>query len=479
MKPKTGEKWRLPLAGLVLGAFASVLATGIVTIVIPTVMEAFRADAQQAQWVITIYNLTMGVAIPPCGWLMDRFGHKRVYLASLGLFSLGSVWCALAPSLNVLILARMIQAVGGGILSTATLALIHRIVPAERIGTAMGIWGVAVLSGPVAGPSFAGYLTDLGGWPTIFWFNLPFTLLAFLLGVRMLPSDGPRRQTEGFDLPGFTAITIGLFALQITVSQGNSAGWTSPLILGLAGLSAASLASFVRIELRREKPLLDLRTFRHPTFRSSALIIMILVAGMYSGLFYIPILSQNVLGLSPTMIGLVLLPGAVVSAVLQPISGRLYDRSGPRLLVAAGMFALAASNFLYARVSLETTPLTVALVNTLRSAGIALAYMPSVTAGISSVPTKEAGRVSSLSNIVQRVSTSLGLAALTAVFSARLSFHLPLRSSQPEAMVSALGDLFLLSGFIALIGIWPALALKAKSSSAKPGRTEERDHTIR
>ncbi|MGH3999123.1 MAG: DHA2 family efflux MFS transporter permease subunit, partial [Pseudonocardiaceae bacterium] len=368
-----------------------------------------------AQWVVTAYALTEGVVVPVSAWLGDRFGLRRVYnLALLG-FASGSALCGLAWSLDSLVMFRIGQGIGGGILPAVTLAILFRIVPRERIGAAMGMYGLGVVSAPALGPPLGGYLVEYWDWRWIFFVNVPVGILGVVAAALVLPKF-PVQPRRRFDVLGFVTVASGLFAILLAASEGPDWGWGSYQILGLITFGVLSLALFVVIELEVADPLLDIRIFRYWAFSQSLLLIAVLMVVMFGVLFYIPLFLQQVQGLSALDAGLTLLPQALVMAVLMPIAGLIYDRIGPRWLAVTGLTMVAASTYWMHTITVDTSREQIMWMLGLQGAGLGISLMPIFTGGLAVLPVTYVNVGSAFNNVVQRVSGAIGLAVLTAIF---------------------------------------------------------------
>jgi EmrB/QacA subfamily drug resistance transporter len=409
-----GGAWGLALFTLVVGAFMSLLDSSIVNVAIPTLETAFSATTADIQWVVTIYLLVLGIVVPSTGWLSDRFGPKRLYVASLILFTIGSALSGLAWSTGSLIVFRAFQAIGGGLIMPVTMSMIYQLVPRERIGTAMGTFGLALILAPAIGPTLGGYLVEYVDWRFIFYINVPIGILGALAASAYIPAF-PRRDAGRLDIPGVITSAVGLFALLFALSEGATWGWGSEAIILLFYSAAAALALFVYFELHTERPLLDLKVFAHGQFTLSLFISAVVSVALYSGIFYVPLFLQVVAGMGAFHTGLILLPASLVTAALIPLSGRLYDRIGPAPLVVFGLAVVTVTTFIFHNLSVDTPSDTLILWLSLRAVGLAFSMMPVMTSGMTWIPTAEVARASAISNIVQRVSASFGLAALTSL----------------------------------------------------------------
>lgn len=496
--------WLAAMVAILVGAFMVILDTSIVNVAIPTMMNAFGVSVNDIEWVATAYMLALGVVVPASGWLGDYLGYKRLYMASLFFFTVGSLLCGLAWNLPSMIAARVVQAVGGGMVMPTTMAMVYRMVPRERLGAAMGIWGLALLLAPAVGPTLGGYLVEYLNWRLIFTINLPVGVAGLLLAAAVLPEFKDDRP-GAFDVWGFLTAAVGLFTLLLALSEGSAWGWRSEAIVMLFYASAASLALFVWIELTHSDPLLDLRVFRYGTFTLSSVTVVIITIGLFSGVFFVPLFLQTVRGLRPFDVGILMLPGALATGAVMPVSGRLYDRFGPRLVVTAGLGLLVYSTLLLHRLTVDTPERTIAGWMVLRGIGMGLAMMPSQTAGMSVIPTHLISRASAVNNIIQRVAGSFGIAWFGSILERRMAFHVARLSEAvtpdsllawtaqvtptgvpggdatqllgtlagrvgAESMVAAMGDVFLLLAVVCAIGLVPALLLRRAGGMVAAGR---------
>ncbi|MGH3985673.1 MAG: DHA2 family efflux MFS transporter permease subunit [Pseudonocardiaceae bacterium] len=493
--PQRSTSWGLPLAVLIVGVFVSILDITIVNVAIPTIQNEFGVTTGDAQWVVTAYTLTEGVVVPVTAWLGYRFGLSRVYSLALLSFAAGSALCGLAWDLNSLVIFRIVQAVPGGVLPAITLSILFRIVPRDRFGAAMGLYGLGVVSAPAIGPPLGGYLVEYFDWRLIFFINVPIGILGVLAAVLVLPRF-PRQPGRRFDVLGFVTVAGGLFALLLAATEGPDWGWGSYQVLGLITFGVLSLALFVVIELEVADPLLDIRVFRYWAFTHSLLLIAVLMVVMFGVLFYIPQFLQLVQGLGALDSGLALLPQALVMAVLMPISGLVYDRIGPRWLVFVGLTIVAASTYWLHTITIDTSREQIMWMLTLMGAGLGTAMMPIFTGGIAVIPEAQVNVASAFNNVVQRVSGAIGLAVLTAIFTTQqaqqmagraalvpadtvtpdLSPSVPVwmdqyatyQQTELQVFVGAMDNLFLICAAISALSALGALLLRSGPAPAAP-----------
>jgi EmrB/QacA subfamily drug resistance transporter len=486
--------WLPGVVVLVVGSFMALLNTSSVNVAISRIQGEFGGSATQVQWISTGYTLMLGVVVPTSSWLSDRYGARRVYMVSLLVFALGSVLCGLASSLNTLILFRVVQAAGGGLLPVRAQAMIYRMVPRDRIGSAMGVYGLGIILGPAIGPTLGGWLVQDISWRLIFYVNVPIAAIGIVGVLTLLPrfADGPGRR---FDLPGFVFIAGALACLLIASSDGSdpSYGWTSYTVLMLAAGGVLCLAVFVVIELSVEEPLLDIRILGGWVFSNSLALSALLQVGLFAGSFYIPLFLQQGQGLNALEAGLTLFVPALVTTVIMPLSGRLYDLIGARWLGAVGTLLVGASAYAMHALSPQTMRGPIILASCIRNAGVGLALIPVTTAGIASVSASKVGQASAINNLVGRVASALGLALLGSVLTghqwqqlnddgALLSAVSPgfpqlndiaargqsgilglYRAVQNQGFSGGLDDLFLLTAGLCAIGVLVALLLPSGS----------------
>ncbi|MDA8345302.1 MAG: DHA2 family efflux MFS transporter permease subunit [Thermaerobacter sp.] len=502
------SNWVVALLVTVIGGFMAILDTSIVNVAVPTIMSVFGMTTAQVQWIVTVYMLTLGVVVPTSAWLGDRYGYKQLYIASLAVFTIGSILSGIAWSGSSLIGFRVLQAVGGGMIMPVMTSMVFRMVPRNRIGTAMGVLGVAIIMAPALGPTLGGYLVQYVDWRLIFYINVPIGIFGVIAAQRVLPQF-KRHPVGPFDTVGFLASASGLFSLLYALSQGATLGWSSETIILLLYASAVLLLFFVWWELRSAHPLLDMRVFKYGEFTWSNLLVIVSTVALFSGIFYIPLFLQNIAGMGAMQTGLILMPAALVSGLMMPISGRLFDRIGPRPLALAGLAILAFSTYLLHNLNTLTPISTIVWWMAIRGVGMGLMMMPVQAAGLAVIPTKDVGQASAVSNIIQRVAGSFGIAYLTAYLTGRMAAHtndlaaavspahpyvLQLLSEistrfagiygatgarlvakgllsgiiAQQSFVSAIDDVFLLTVLILIVGFIPALFLRRHKGTGGP-----------
>ncbi len=342
MEPaRSPDRHRWFVLGIVmLGTFMAILDASIVNVALPHMMSAMRVNREQIEWVTTAFMLATAVSMPLVGWMVGRLGHKTLYLGSLGVFTLGSAACALAWSYDSLIVARVLQALGGGAVQPVGMAIVADLFEPHERGRALGIWGTGIMIGPALGPTLGGYLTDWFSWRAIFSVNLPIGLITLLLGATVMHRRSrTASRSAPFDAWGFAFLSVGLIGGLLALSNGQDEGWGSAYILTCLACGLVGLTMFIAVELVSRHPLLDLRLFLSRNFSLSMALAVFRSVGLFGGVFLLPIFLENLMGFTTIRTGLWMMPGAVAVGVMMPISGRLADRYSPRWLVTIGSWS--------------------------------------------------------------------------------------------------------------------------------------------
>jgi EmrB/QacA subfamily drug resistance transporter len=421
-KPVEYDSFWLPLFVIVVGAFAAMLNNSSLNVAIPKFMDIFGVNASKIQWVLTAYMLTSGIVIPVTGYLGDRFGIKKIFVISLSVFTLGSILCSLSWNANSMIFFRIIQGIGGGAIMPTSMAIVYRIVPREKIGTALGVWGMSAIMAPAIGPTLGGYIIGHFDWRFLFIMNIPISIFGITLSALLL-KEGPSQPGLILDKWGFITSTVGFFTLLLALSEGPKEGWTSFYVVMLFIISFYALFLFVLIELFNPEPMIDLRLLKNITFLMSIIITGLITIGLFGGIFLIPLFVQNLMGLTPYQTGLILMPAALATGLMMPISGYLFDRIGAKPLGIAGITLTAFCTWELQHLSAATSKEYIVWLMLIRAIGMGMCMMPITTAGMNTVSKQLIGRASSLNNVCRQVFASFGIAILTAILQNRQIFH--------------------------------------------------------
>jgi len=450
----------------VLGLFVEIMDTTIVNVAIPTLSAEFNSSRASMEWVVLGYLLSLAIWIPASGWIGDRIGTKKTFLFALATFTVASMLCGQAHSLFELILFRILQGVGGGMLTPVGTAMLFRVFPPSERARASTILIVPTVIAPALGPIVGGILIDHASWRWIFYVNAPIGLLGFLFGFFFLKES--KEPTAGrFDLAGFLLSATGLAGILYALSQGPEKGWGSfaVVVTGVGGITL--LAALGWVETHIEHPMLALRLYREKMFRTSNFINTLAYGSFASFLFLFPQMVQQMLGKSALSSGLTSLPQAVGMIAMSQIVGKLYHTVGPRRLVIFGLSMVTLSNIPFSFISLDTSLWTIRLLMLLRGMSMAFSFVPLQAATYANISKSDTGRASAIFSAQRQMSAALGVAVLSTIFISRFN-HLSARGLRPDAAM--LGGYRLAFAATALISgagaIFASLTLRDADAAA-------------
>jgi EmrB/QacA subfamily drug resistance transporter len=436
---------------IVLGAIMSILDATIVNVAVPTLARRFGASVAAIQWVVTAYLLAFAAVIPLSGWLTRRFGAKRVWIAALTLFMAGSVLAGLSWSLASLVLFRVVQGLGGGLIMPVGQAILARAAGPERMGRVMSVVGIPMLLAPVFGPVLGGVLVDGASWRWIFFVNLPVGVLALVLAVRLLPPSPPQ-PVQRLDVRGLALLPPGLALSVYGLAQVGTHGTITgarTLVPLLAGI--VLLALFVPHALRlRHDALLDLTLLQSRGFAAACATTLLLGIALFGALILLPLYYQLVRGESALATGLLLMPQGLGAALAMPVAGWLTDRSGARAVIPLGICVALVGALGLTRVEGDSSFTFLASALFVIGLGLGSTIMPAMAAAFQSVPRDAVEQATSTINVVQRLAGSLGTALLAVVLQRQLPAHSP---------ASAFAHSFWLAAALVAAALVPALLL--------------------
>ena len=412
-------KLLVPLIALILGCFMVILDSTAMNVAISDLVGEFNASLPTLQWTVTGYMLATAAVIPLAGWLSDRFGAKNVFLSSVILFTLGSALCATPNSAEWLIVFRVIQGLGGGFVMPVAMAYVYRLSPPNKIGIVMGMLGIPIMFAPAVGPVVSGWLVEYQSWRWIFIINIPVGIVSVLIGLWGLPRLS-KQKVAGFDLLGMLLGPLAFAALSYGVSEG-AASWTSAKTLVGLSVGGAALIAFVLVELRARIPLLELRVFRSADFSFAIVVQWVLQFSLFGAIFLMPQFLQQARGFGAFETGLTLFPQALASAVMMPIGGYLFDRIGVRWLVVIGLGLVSGAMYQYTFVDMSTTRGDLLLPLIMAGSGMGLMMMPLNSHLLNKAPRELVNRVTSLTNALQQVVSSLAVATVVTVLTTRMN----------------------------------------------------------
>lgn len=460
-----------PILAVIIGMIMVILDSTAMNVALPGIVKDFNSDVTTMQWSLTGYTLALSAVIPLAGWMSDRFGAKNTFLMTILLFTLGSILCSFARTPEQLILFRVIQGLGGGMVAPIGMAIVFRLAPPDKMGSIMGTLGVPMLLAPALGPVLAGYLVEYVTWHWIFLINLPIGIIAILVGIKFLPKV-ERKSVPTLDYLGIILAPIAFAMLAYGVSEGGKSWSSTQTLTGLI-VGGIALLIFIFVELRQEQPLLELRVFKSPNFSKGIVIAWIAQIALFGVMIIVPLFLQTVRGYGALHTGLILLPQAIASGVMMPIGGRLYDKLGARPLVVTGLSVITAGLFMLSRITMDTTIGFIITCLVMLGAGMGLSMMSINTHVLQSAPRKLVGRVTPLTTAAQQVMVSFAVAGMTGFLMSRITSHMTETANPVEASVSAYGDTFLFAAGIAIAGALLGIILKRPKQQPGDGPDDE------
>ncbi len=445
------RKW-WTLGAMCFALFMVMLDNTVVNIALPAIRAQFHASISNLSWTVNAYTLVFGVLLVTGGRLGDVFGRKRMFLAGVVVFTLGSIGAGLSQSIDQLVVFRGVQGIGAAFLMPGSLSIITNAFQGPERGRALGLWagisGLALGMGPVVG----GLLVEKAGWEWIFFLNVPVALVAIPVTIYAVQESRDPSAVRRVDFAGILTLTVGLGALVLALVQSNDYGWTSPRILTEFAIAAVGLTAFGLLQWRQSDPMLDLSFFRNRTFNAGNATAFLVTFSMFATFFFLTIYMQTILGLSALETGVRFLPMTILIIVTAPIAGRLSDKYGSRWLLTGGMTMVSLSLFLESRITDSSGYLTLLPAFIVGGIGMGMTMSPMTAAVMGSVDRTKAGAASGVLSMVRMIGGVFGVAALTAVFSHLSAARAAEGHGQSDVFIYALSHSLQYSAVFALAG---------------------------
>lgn len=469
------------IAILFFGAFVAFLNNTLLNIALPVIMNEFAVKPSSVQWLTTGFMLVNGIMIPASAFFVQKFTNRRLFLTAMTLFTIGTALAIFAPTFGLLVVARMIQASGSALMMPLLMNVMLVAFPIERRGTAMGMFGLVMFTAPAIGPTLSGWIVEHYSWRTLFEIILPFSILTIIFALFKLKNITPNTSVK-LDVFSLILSSVGFGGLLYGFSSAGDKGWTSPIVYGTIFIGAVSLLVFVIRQLRMEDPMLDFRIYKYPMFALASVISIVLSVAMFSGMILTPLYVQEVRGISPFHAGILMLPGAIVMGIMSPITGRLFDKYGPKVLSTVGLIITIVTTYYLSRLELHSGYYYLMALYTVRMFGMSMVMMPIMTNGLNQLPMKSNPHGTAMNNTLQQVSGAIGSAVLLTIMTNRMeasgeklmqdavtSGNVPTdrgglaaleNAIGAQAMLDGINYSFLISAIIAFIAFILALFIK-------------------
>lgn len=454
---------------LIIGLFVAALNETLMGNALPDLMKSFEVSAAMAQWLSTAFMLVVGVLVPVTAILQQWFTTRKIFLSAMSLFFVGTVIAAVSPTFSVLLIGRIIQAIGTGMLLPLVMNVIMAIYPPEKRGGAMGTLGLVVMFAPAIGPTVSGLIVDGLSWRWLFYLVIPFALLSIMIGAAVLKNVSEVTKPR-VDFLSIVLSTIGFGGIVYGFSSAGEHGWSEPAVIWTIAAGGVALLLFVWRQLILEQPVMDLRAFKYPTFALVAVLLFVLMMTFFSSAIMLPMFMQGVLLITAFKSGLILLPGGIINGFMAPVSGKLFDKFGPRVLVIPGLIIAVISLWQFTRFNETTSTGFLVTIHIALMIGIALVMMPAQTAGLNQLPSHLHPHGTAILNTLQQVSGAIGTALYVSIMSSGQKQYLS-GASNPQApkeiangLAFGINNAFWFGVIIALIALVLGLFLRKGKS---------------
>ncbi|CXU83966.1 TPA: DHA2 family efflux MFS transporter permease subunit [Staphylococcus aureus] len=411
------------LAALLFGMFIAILNQTLLNVALPKINTEFNISASTGQWLMTGFMLVNGILIPITAYLFNKYSYRKLFLVALVLFTIGSLICAISMNFPIMMVGRVLQAIGAGVLMPLGSIVIITIYPPEKRGAAMGTMGIAMILAPAIGPTLSGYIVQNYHWNVMFYGMFIIGIIAILVGFIWFKLYQYTTNPKA-DIPGIIFSTIGFGALLYGFSEAGNKGWGSVEIETMFAIGIIFIILFVIRELRMKAPMLNLEVLKFPTFTLTTVINMVVMMSLYGGMILLPIYLQNLRGFSALDSGLLLLPGSLIMGLLGPFAGKLLDTIGLKPLAIFGIAVMTYATWELTKLNMDTPYMTIMGIYVLRSFGMAFIMMPMVTAAINALPGRLASHGNAFLNTMRQLAGSIGTAILVTVMTTQTTQHL-------------------------------------------------------
>lgn len=399
------------IAILFVGAFVAFLNNTLLNVALPTIMKDFGITYAKVQWLATGYMLVSGILVPASAFFVTRFKNRHLFITAMSIFTIGTIMAGFAPNFGMLLAGRMVQAAGAASMSPLLMNVMLTSFPKEKRGAAMGIFGLVMIAAPAIGPTLSGYIVEHHDWRMLFQMIIPFAIISLLFGIWKLDNVMETREVH-LDVPSVLLSTVAFGGILYGFSTAGDKGWSSPWVYGTIVVGFVALIIFIFKQLRMEQPLLELRIYKYPMFALSSAISVIVSMAMFSGMILTPAYVQSIRGIEPFEAGLMMLPGALAMGIMSPITGKLFDKFGPRILAIIGLTITTMATFGLTKLAMDSSYTFIVSMYTIRMFGMSMVMMPIMTNGLNQLPQMMNPHGTAINNTLQQVAGAIGSAVL-------------------------------------------------------------------
>ena len=424
-EPYSVNKWIVALV-VMIPTFIEVMDTSVVNVSLPHIQGSMSAGVDEVTWVLTSYLVSNAIIIPITGWLAGVFGRKRYLIFSILIFTAASILCGAAPSLDMLILARVLQGLGGGGLQPLSQSILLETFPRREHGMAMAVYGMGVVMAPIVGPVLGGWVTDQWSWRWVFYVNVPVGILAVLLTIFFIYDPAYiKRHMVRIDKWGLFLLALGLGALQIVLDRGERKDWLqSNYIVILTVIAFLALVFFIITELRSEHPVVDLRVFKDSAFSAGTVIMFLGFFCLFGSFVLLPLYAQELMGYTALWAGLILGPGGISSFLVMPIAGALMKKGArPWIILLAGLTITSYALYMMSHFDLQADFYSIAAPRLVQGVGLGMFFVPLAAATFVNVSVEKMGNASGVFNLMRNLGGSFGVAVSATILDQRAQVH--------------------------------------------------------
>ncbi|SUK10915.1 multidrug resistance transporter protein [Staphylococcus agnetis] len=459
------------VAVMLISAFTAILNQTLLNTALPDIMKGLNINESTSQWLVTGFMLVNGIMIPLTAYFMDRIQTRTLYLIAMGIFLLGSIIAALAPNFAILMTARVIQAMGAGIIMPLSQFTMFTLFPKNQRGFAMGLSGLVIQFAPAIGPTLSGVLVDHFSWRVPLYVVVVVAVIGYIFGFKYMHNFSTTKSVK-LDKPSVMLSTLGFGLMLYAFSIAGTISFQHPIVIMSLVISMVIIGVFIKRQLTITNPILRLEAFKNRTFALTSIASMIAFTSMVGPALLVPIYIQNVLELSAFLSGLVVLPGAIINGLMSVVTGKIYDKVGARILIIPGFTLLLITTFLFSQITAHTSYTYIIIVFTIRLISISFIMMPLNTAGINALENDMVSHGTAIMNALRTISGSMGTAIMVTVMAIGTSWYIPDNTIAQtmvhrEAMAFGVDAAFFVASLMVFIGLIISLFIHDRNKVKK------------